>query len=347
MSNVQSKFQKYVILTPGDYDNLLRLKVEQKHLDDSEKEMISVLKENKLSPYQRLKKYQQILFKSLLKRSSVRSEMEAARLPLSPRGFPPSNIEKMKETPEKAPLKRVRWRKKALLSEDLDDSFRPWTALERPEVDYYAKELEDVAAAAAAEPQVNPFTGESVEKQSMTDFHTPAARVGESENNEEVFEDRGSPIYSSPSNAAMNRRLSDIYMNDLNQPDFEKEHNYYTSQIREQSSVDDPDISRMSFKYLDDPEKNYILVRDEENNDDMVIQKSNEFLEFQQTQSNLSPKKKKRMPSELDKLKPMKKSMKYPSPAKTKLRSGHKVAEGIRSRLHQGSAIWLSFENLL
>lgn len=342
MSNVQSKYQKYIILTPGDYDNLLRLKVEQKHLDESEKEMIGVLKESRLTPYQRLKKYQQILFKSLLKRSAARGDNETPQLPLSPRGFPPPASEKVEETPDKAP-KRVKWKKKMILTddEDLDDSFRPWNALERPQIDYYARELEEAEAAKAGEPQMNPFTGEASEKRAVTDFHTPAPAVNASV--EEIFEDQTSP--SSPSPAKVRRnRTSDIYMRDLNEPDFEKEHEYYASQIRDQSSVEDPDIRRMSFKYLDDASKDYILVRDNDNNDDMLIKKSEDFLRYQQAQAQISPKKKKRMPSELDKLKPMPKSMKYPSPAKTKLRSGHKVANGVPGSSRK---TWLSFEDLL
>lgn len=87
---IQSRFQKYIILSPADYENLLRLKVEIKHLNDSEKAMIKVLKENKLTPHQRFKKYQQILFKSLLKRVSTRNEKEATpfHMPLAPSGYP-------------------------------------------------------------------------------------------------------------------------------------------------------------------------------------------------------------------------------------------------------------------
>lgn len=123
------------------------------------------------------------------------------------------------------------------------------------------------------------------------------------------------------------RRVEDIYQNDDGEIDLEREHAEMLAEIRRQSSTSTPDFAKMIFTNLENPNKDYVLVRDPATNDEMTVAKSASLVKFQKELA------KRKMPTELEKLTP------YYSPTKGRLRS--------QSRGNQSGTSWLSFEQMM
>lgn len=75
MSN--SKFQKYVMVKHDLFQHMKSSAIDEKNLSNDEVQMLKVLKDSKLSVNQRLKYYQQILFRTLSKRAEEISKKKS------------------------------------------------------------------------------------------------------------------------------------------------------------------------------------------------------------------------------------------------------------------------------
>lgn len=313
MSNVQSKqLNKYVVLTPAEYSSLILLKVDQEHLEKFERDLIVVLNNKKMTLNQRLKSYQDILFKSLLNRF---------KRPLEPSVPVPHGDTGYRVTPHQVPGTGYPLRDTRL--ESVKHEVQTQTSGKR------SKSM----GTSTDDFETNDFTA----GQRKSDLLGYKHQLSDSlfEPNEEYFLADGEnesvgkkPItLSSGDSTSANENLF---------LDYESEQQAIFDRIRRESDPEmlPKDFRRLTITNMNDPEKDYVIVQDNDTLTQYTIEKSPDFV---LAQRKVAKKTRLNEAEQLTKAMTNKPGM---TPVKSRLRSGTQSGSGTGMR-------WIPFEELM
>lgn len=313
MSNVNSKpLQKYFVLRPEEYQNLILLKVEEERLAAYEKNMLKILRDPKLTVNQKLKQYQDILFKRLL----TRMEPQRARAPVPGpgpgTGYPPPGAQDPSEEYRKVNGVQSR-------GTDTDE-----LNIINSRYDERLNELFSHRPALAEKGRTS--MGSNAEDDTL--FEEAAEELYETTASaEKGFEKIVAPSSARKSKASAARvDVENLFV------DLESEKQEIFEKLRRDSAPENipKDFRKLKISNLEDEDKDYVLVEDPVTNMQYTVEKSPLFVEQQKKVA-----RKKRM-NELESLSRPATS----TPLISRLRSGKQSGEGVSDLI----SYWTSFE---
>lgn len=241
MNNIlDKKYKKYVLILSENYKKLLENSINNKNLSSEEKELVSILNNKHLEPFQRLRRYQQILF--------VKLNSRARGLATSDRflnnKYPGSDISD--------PLSNVNIERPAIKIDKNTQTKFSVAELKRRMNANSPKKTQNVASQAQDDYEqqfVSRFNSPNVEDI----FSTPDLRLSSTFREEKEKEtEKTSPIL-------IESDEDDIYEDDKLHFDASREKRNVLEQI-ERLSSGTPDFRNMTFQNLGDPHKRYAEI---------------------------------------------------------------------------------------
>lgn len=318
--------KKYYVLKPDEYQNLILLKIDEERLEGYEKQMMKILRDSKLTVNQKLKLYQDVLFKRLLNRM----ETSASGAPAVPEGrletrsgeegrgggtgeVGVGSWDQQTDTDE---LNIINSRNDARLNELFSRQPPKRTSLGTDTDDLFTRR----------QPERTSFASNAGEE---TLFEEAREDIFEtSASGKKSFDKVVAPASSSRKTKTSQARVdTDLFL------DLETEKEEIFDKLRRHSDPEDipTDFRRLTISNLEDLDKDYVIVADPLTNAQYTVEKSAEFVEQQK-----KVKAKKRRLNELEMLRRPTTS----TPVVSRLRSRKQSGDGISDLLNY----WTSFE---
>lgn len=341
MESDEKRYKKYIVLLSEHFEKLKKNSILNKNLTQDEKDLVSILNSS-LSPEIRLKRYQQIFFRTMSVRMNAPAQIQnpepgtnnqepRLRYPISSTYYPQQSTRK-KTKDQNVQTKFTREDMLRLISKKKKEAGTSTTVDEFQ--DYFN---EDQSA--------NNFAARQTSADINTMFKTPTKNPRQRQI-EEIFEARarGEDFDNQP------RNMRDIYANDKDELDVEGETSRVMDEIRRLSTSSTPNLKNLQFRGLGDPDRQNITVYNPDTNEVLSIDKSDKQLELERLHksenSQVPPKKATKRRAPISELENLHRStlLKQFSPTKAKTRSGFVKRPSTNSKATEPPAAWTSYE---